>query len=93
MPEQPEGGQKKELHPHIKEYFRLRQRDYNQVPPRTYEALANFPAQHVNVLVDALNAVGQGLEADTEGSLEELGEELDGDAPVTALEKYRFVIH
>ncbi len=93
MPQQPEGGQKKELHPHVKEYFRLRHLDYNQIPQHTHDALANFPDQHVNVLVDTLNAVGQGLEADTAGSLEESGEELDGDAPVTALEKYRFVIH
>jgi hypothetical protein len=93
MPEQPEGGQKKELHPHIKEYFRLRHLDYNQIPPHTYDALANFPAQHMNALVDTLNAVGQGLEADTEGSLDEPDEGADSDAPVTALEKYRFVIH
>jgi hypothetical protein len=93
MPEQPEGGQKKELHPHIKEYFRLRQLDYNRVPPKTYEALATFPSQYVNALVDALNAVGKGLEADTEGSLDETDEGLDTDAPTTPLEKYRFVIH
>jgi hypothetical protein len=93
MPEQPEGGQKKDLHPHIKEYFRLRGRDYNQIPPHTYDALANFPPQHVNVLVDTLNAVGLGLEADTSGALDESDEGADSDAPVTALEKYRFVIH
>ena len=93
MPEQPEGGQKKELHPHIKDYFIARHLDYNQVPSHTYDALANFPDQHVNVLVDTLNAVGQGLEADTEGSLDEPDEGADSDAPMTALEKYRFVIH
>jgi hypothetical protein len=93
MPEQPEAGQKKELHPHIKEYFLLRHLDYNQVPPNTYDALANFPGQHVNVLVDTLNAVGLGLEADTLGALDEPDEGADSDAPVTALEKYRFVIH
>ncbi len=93
MPEQPEGGQKKELHPHIKDYFTARHLDYNQVPPHTYDALANFPAQHVNVLVDTLNAVGQSLEADTLGALDEPDEGADSDAPTTALEKYRFVIH
>jgi hypothetical protein len=92
MPEQPEGGQK-ELHPHIKEYFRLRHLDYTQVPRNTYDALANFPPQHVDVLVDALNAVGQGLEDDTKGSLDEPGEDRESDAPATPLEKYRFVIH
>lgn len=93
MPEQPEGGQTKELHPHIKEYFRRRHLDYNQVPKNTRDALADFPDQHVDVLVDTLNAVGLGLEADTEGSLDETGEDLDSDAPTTPLEKYRFVIH
>jgi hypothetical protein len=47
----------------------------------------------VNVLVDTLNAVGLGLEADTLGALDEPDEGADSDAPVTALEKYRFVIH
>jgi hypothetical protein len=36
-PEQPEGGQKHELHPHIKDYFRLRQLTYNQIPQHTYD--------------------------------------------------------
>lgn len=92
MPEQPEGGQKKELNPLIKEYFTLRHLELNQIPQHSYDALANFPDQHAKVLVDVLNAVGKALEDDTR-SLDEIGESLESGAPMTPLEMYHFMIH
>ncbi|MDP9275107.1 MAG: hypothetical protein M3O99_05890 [Chloroflexota bacterium] len=92
MPEQPGGGERPELHPLIKDYFANRQLDYNNIPAHTYETLRHFPAQHVQVLVDVLNAVGQSLEADTRAP-DEIGEGVESDETMTPLEKYRFVIH
>jgi hypothetical protein len=94
MPEQPEGGQRPTLHPLIQEYFANRQppRDPNKIPQHTYEMLLTFPPGKVQVLVDVLNAVGESLEKDT-GALDDTGDSLESDEPMTPLEKYRFVIH
>ena len=95
MPEQPEGGQRPPLHPLILQYFANRHppRDPNKIPPNTYEMLLAFQvAGNVQVLVDVLNGLGESLEKDT-GALDDTGDSLESDEPITPLEKYRFVIH
>lgn len=95
MPEQPEGGQRQPLHPLILQYFANRHppRDPNKIPPNTYAMLLAFPVTgNVQVLVDVLNGLGESLEKDT-GALDDTGDSLESDEPITPLEKYRFVIH